>query len=148
MGSETIQVNIKDVEIINVPVGAPLLAIFEAQRKLMLRYHSIEERTMGAAPALPAKQMVDLDSYALQARLKDMAFRCISEIVEATECLKNKPWKETPMTTDTSHFFEEISDAFHFFIEFCITAGLDAETLYQVYFAKHDVNRFRQRSRY
>ncbi len=137
--------NIQDVKPVKVPEGVPLRDIFESQLKLMANYHDIEEESLGRE--LP-KYPVNLDSYKGQERLKDLAFRVISEIIEATECLKNKPWKITAMETDVDHFYEEISDAFHFFIEFCITAGLTSSDLYELYFRKHDVNKFRQRSQY
>lgn len=81
-------------------------------------------------------------------RLKDLAYRVVEELSEATNTLKNKPWKQDFVETDADHFYEELADAFHFFVEFAITAGLDAESLTKVYFAKSEVNKFRQRSGY
>jgi len=136
--------NIKDIQSVTVPEGAPLLDIFEAQLQLEENYHAIERETVGLDLIHP----VDIHSHEGQARLKDLAFRCIAEIVESTECLKNKPWKQTPMETDIMHFREEVSDALHFFVAYCLAAGITAEQLYALYFAKHDVNKFRQRSKY
>lgn len=127
-----------------------LSAIFYRQDELMHKYHDIEHRN--EAVVIPLDNgpggLGDIDHRLVQMRLKDLAYRVVEELSEATNTLKNKPWKQDFVKTDEAHFYEEIADAFHFFIEFCITAGLDAEKLTQVYFAKSEVNKFRQRSNY
>ena len=136
--------NIEDVEEVKIE-GDRLKAIFKRQRELMKKYHEIEAKVgLLQTPEIP----VDMDSHLGQARLKDFAWRITEELGEAMNCLKNKPWKVTQMETDKNHYYEEIADAFHFFIELCILSGLDADSLTALYFRKSEVNKFRQRSNY
>lgn len=127
-----------------------LSAMFEKQWELVRRYHEIE--SANGALVVPLDNGIggigDLNDRGVQMRLKDLAYRVVEELSECTNTLKNKPWKQDYVETDAEHFYEELADAFHFFLEFCITAGLDAEGLTKVYFAKSEVNKFRQRSGY
>lgn len=63
-------------------------------------------------------------------------------------CLKNKPWVKTQRVTDKEEFKKRLCFAFRRFIYICIMAGIDAESLYGLYFRKSEVNKFRQRSQY
>lgn len=138
--------NIKDVET-EVPVkGSDMLeCIFARQLELMEKYQEIEK-----ASGLLQTEMIPVDIHSKegQARLKDFAWRVTEELGEAMNTLKNKPWKQTHMVTDVNHYMEEISDAFHFFIELCVLSGLGPKELYDLYFRKSEVNRFRQGSKY
>lgn len=138
--------NINDVTNPTTTEGLDMLeAIFQKQRQLIEKYHPIE----AANGLLQTHDVpVNLDDAKGQARLKDMTWRVVEELGEAMNCLKNKPWKQTQMETDKDHYLEEIADAFHFFIELCITSGLDAKGLYDLYFRKNQVNQFRIRSNY
>ena len=136
--------NVSDVDKQEI-VGDKLEAIFARQRELMERYHKIEaENGLLLTDQVP----VDLDSYKGQARLRDFIYRTTAELFESGECLKLKAWVQTPLATDRQHFYEEIADALHFMIEFCILAGLDAQSLTDYYFRKSKVNIFRQGSNY
>lgn len=135
--------NINDIETEAPEDGDWLKNIFARQQELEDQYQSIE-----AANGLPRPTSGDLDDYGRQRYLKDAAYRIVEEISEATNCLKNKPWKTTPVRTDDEHYYEEMADAFHFFVRWCIESGLDAEALYKLYFKKSEVNKFRQRSKY
>jgi hypothetical protein len=134
--------NIRDIEG-DVPPGDLLKWIFARQQELMEKYHPLEQ-----AKGVDAHAPVDLHTCRGQQRLKDLTYRCIEELAEATGCLKNRPWKQTEVETDVDHFLEELADAFHFFIELCLAVGLDAEGLTKLYFKKSMVNEFRQRSQY
>lgn len=136
-------VNINDIETEAPEEGDWLINIFARQRELENRYEDIEESN-----GFPRPSELDLDDAKTQAFLKDAAYRMIEEISEATNCLKNKPWKTTQVPTDQNHFYEEIADAWHFFVRFCIYAGLTAEDVYRLYFKKSEVNRFRQETNY
>jgi len=131
---------------VEIPDGDMLAGIFMGQRELMAKYHDIERKR--GALTVDGEDFGELDHRLVQWRLKDLAYRTVEEIAEATNCLKNKPWKVSEVTTDRIHFYEELADAFHFFIELCITAGMDAEDLAKIYHRKHAVNQFRQRSNY
>lgn len=137
--------NIKDYQALN-PEGDKLTSLFNKQWELIEKYHDIE--TERGALTIPPDAFGQLDYRRVQWRLKDLAYRVVEELSEATNCLKNKPWKQSEVTTDQEHFYEEVADALHFFVEFCITAGLDADKLYALYTRKHQVNEFRQESNY
>jgi hypothetical protein len=62
--------------------------------------------------------------------------------------LKSKPWKNNYGETDVDKFREEMSDAFHFFVEMCITAGMTADDLFEGYFSAWQKNRKRQENGY
>lgn len=138
--------NVLDFPHTELPEGDLLYAIFSRQVELMEKYHEIEA-DRGALVVAKAMHG-ELDHRFVQWRIKDLAYRCVEELSEATNTLKNKPWKQSEVSTDRTHFYEELADAFHFFIELCITAGMDAEDLALMYLKKSEVNKFRQRSRY
>jgi len=123
-----------------------LATIFAGQKQLMEKYESIE-RANGCVVVRP-KYFGALDDRQVQMRIKDLAYRTVEELSEATNCLKNKPHKNTFVATDEPHFKEELLDALHFFVELCITAGLTPEDLFSLYFKKHQVNEFRVESNY
>jgi hypothetical protein len=139
-------VNTEDIEVVEPEAGIDMLeAIFTRQKELMVKYHDIEE----ANGLLETSDVpVDIHSKEGQQRLKNFAWRVTEELGEAMNTLKNKPWKQTHMLTDVKHYNEEISDAFHFFIELCILSGIGSKELYDLYFRKSEVNKFRQESKY
>ena len=150
-------VNIKDIELdwdqIHERYGQGmhsmmdmLTAIFNRQRELMETYGPIEIANGARVPSPLLHGKLDL--RLIQYRIKDLMQRTIEEMMEAANCLKNKPWKQDAQPTDVDHFQEEIADAFHFFVEMCITAGLEPQDLFKLYFQKSEVNKFRQRSGY
>jgi phosphoribosyl-ATP pyrophosphohydrolase len=139
-------VNVKDFEHVEIPEGDMLAMIFEGQQALIEKYHDIE-KGRGAIVVEP-ENFGKIDNRFVQWRIKDLMQRTIEEMMEAANTLKNKPWKQSEVTTDSVHFYEEIADALHFFIEMCITAGMTAEDLARIYHRKHAVNQFRQESNY
>ena len=137
-------VNIKDIETEAPEEGDWLLNIFSRQRELMEKYDSLERANGFPVPIPP----VDLHDRHGQVYIRELIRRTVEELFEASHCLKNSAWKQSHILTDEDHFYEEIADAFHFFIELCIAVGLEEEALYKVYFKKSEVNKFRQRSQY
>ena len=137
--------NVTDVDENKDEIRCRLQDVFNRQKELMEKYHDIEKKN---GLLQTDKVPVDINSHMGQQRLKDFAWRVTEELGEAMNCLKNKSWKQTHFQTDVDHYYEELSDAFHFFIELCILSGLDAEDLYQLYYRKSKVNQFRQRSNY
>jgi dimeric dUTPase (all-alpha-NTP-PPase superfamily) len=120
--------------------------IFEGQRELMERYHEIEE--VNGSPVIFQEEEGDLDSRHVQARLHEVYGYLSRELAEAMAELKNKPWKQTERPTDRQAFVNEVGDTLHFFIEFCITAGISAEELHDSYFRMHKKNQHRQNTDY
>jgi len=139
-------VNVNDFQHIEVPEGDLLEGIFTAQQGLLAKYHEIEENR--GALVVDPKQFGDIDNRFVQWRLKDLNARCIEELMEAMNTLKNKQWKVSEVSTDKVHFYEELIDALHFYVELCITAGMTAQDVAKVYHRKHAVNQFRQASEY
>lgn len=123
-----------------------LNTIFHGQKILMDKYHYIEFEN-GAVVVSPDMWGAVDDRY-VQMRLKDLLFRLVVEIGEAAEELQNKPWRQTDTPVDVKAFHKEVSDMLHFFVEFCITAGIEADKLFELYFEKHAINQERQRSGY
>lgn len=72
----------------------------------------------------------------------------IERIGCAMNCLKNKPWKTSHMLTDSSKFMAYLEEAWSKFIIMMISEGLTPEDVYDLYFRKSEVNKFRQRSNY
>ena len=137
--------NVNDVKIDNELKGDMLESIFNRQKELMDKYHIIEkENELLQTEDCP----VNIDDKKGQQRLKDFAWRVTEEIGEAMNCLKNKPWKQTHMQTDQTHYQEELIDALHFFVELLILSGMEAKDVYRMYVKKNEVNKFRQRSKY
>lgn len=73
----------------------------------------------------------------------------VMHLGQTCNCLKNKPWKQTQMLTDTEKFYDCLDSAFRSFLSLCGTMGIVSVTeLFQLYFRKSRVNQFRQRSNY
>ena len=120
--------------------------IFRSQRRLMEKYHEIEGSN-GAA-IISTDLEGDLDHRKVQARLHELYGYLSRELAEAMAELKNKPWKRTEEFTVREDFIEEVGDALHFFVEFCLTAGLGPEELFDVYQRTHQKNTRRQQDGY
>lgn len=65
----------------------------------------------------------------------------------AGNCLKNKAWKQTPQLTDKEKYKAILQKAYHDYIGF-LQKTLTREEIYNYYFKKSEVNKFRQRSQY
>ena len=116
--------NVDDIseEVIPSPEDR-LAAIFIRQAELMEKYEGIEAAN-GFKVLTPP---VDLHDRFGQARLKDFTQRFSEEVSEAMKAHDDHPDNPT-------HLQEELSDAYHFFIELCILAdfspiGLTSWTL-------------------
>jgi len=137
--------NVTDVkEIMKVDGKDKLDVIFAVQKKLKEKYDCIERLKGIYVPVLP----IDVNICRNQEYLKSLCYRVIAELVEATECLKNKAWKQSEVLTDRDHLEEELADALHFFIELCISLGIDSQKLFELYFRKSEVNKWRVQTKY
>jgi hypothetical protein len=115
--------------------------IFEGQRHLMAKYHDRE--AANGSPVVDESLEGNLDSRQVQARIHELYGYLTRELAEALQELKGKPWKLNFDPTDRDAFVNEIGDAFHFFVELCITAGMTAEDLHRAYFRMHQKNNTR-----
>ena len=136
--------NITDIKISLDGEFDKLEKIFELQGKLKEKYDIIERQKDFFVPDLP----LDINTCKNQEYLKSLAYRVVSELIEATECLRNKAWKQSEVLTDLDHLKEELADCLHFYIEFCINLGITADELFELYFKKQEVNRWRQQTKY
>ena len=92
-----------------------------------------------------AQMMVNKRSYiALAYRVG----RFIESLAKTCNCLKNKPWKQSQMITDEDYFRKNLCEAWIRFIQICICADISSPYLFDLYFRKSEVNKFRQRSNY
>ena len=62
--------------------------------------------------------------------------------------LKNKTWKQTQELTDGVRYQAEVVQAFIAYCGYLMAMGFTDETFYVLFFKKHMVNRFRQKSGY
>ena len=148
-----------DSEIDPAMDGVPdqLSTIFAQQRRFMLAVWSKEIKSGLSVPTEEAEWgTVGDDSRAgreigrrVQARIHETYGHLVRELSEAMAHLDaSKSWKDNPRPTNVEEFHEEIADALHFFIEFCILAGVDAESLFTAYFKKAIVNTDRVKNGY
>lgn len=63
-------------------------------------------------------------------------------------CLKNKKWKQTQMMTDRPKAIKYLVSAYEHLILCFKRAGCTDADIYTLYFKKHAVNQFRQKTRY
>jgi len=76
------------------------------------------------------------------------AGRFMCSLGEAMNILKNKPWKTTQMITDQRRYIELLLSTFNQFLRLLARMGLTAENVYDMYYKKFKVNKFRQESGY
>lgn len=87
---------------------------------------------------------IDLTTKYGQRLIKECAFNCIAELMEATVTLKNKMHRLTDDTAvDLPHYREELGDAFAFFMEICILSGMCSADLYNEFIRKNAIVRKR-----
>lgn len=123
-----------------------LATIFDGQRALMARYHDMEKKN--GACVVSEADMGDIGSRYVQAREHELFGWMVRELGEAMQELPSKPWKHVFGEVDETKFREELADAFHFFVEMCITAGMTADDLFDSYFSAWQKNRKRQENGY
>lgn len=92
---------------------------------------------------------VDLTTKPGQRFIREVAFNCIAELMEATVILKNKMHRLTDdKELDFPHYLEEIGDAFAYLMELCIVSNITAEQLYEEYTRKNKIVRDRLQNGY
>lgn len=119
------------------------------------RSHYLEELVDGLH--FLVELMILADFYpgaSLEHWFEEQAVRPVSvyQVIErvgcAMNCLKNKPWKQTHMLTDTAKFRAHLGGAWFEYCGLMVAEGLTPGDLYDLYFRKSTVNSFRQRSKY
>ena len=74
--------------------------------------------------------------------------RVVEFLARTCNCLKNKPWKQSQMLTDQLRFYGELQETWKHFATLCKCAHITEDHLFNLYFRKSEVNKFRQRSKY
>jgi NTP pyrophosphatase (non-canonical NTP hydrolase) len=83
---------------------------------------------------------IDLTSKYGQRLIKELIWAMVEEMAEASFILKNRSHRFTDHTdVDFAHFKEELADAFSYFIEICVYAGIDHDELFKEYCRKNYV---------
>lgn len=81
--------------------------------------------------------------------IKDPLTRIVVSMGQACNCLKNKPWKQTHMLTNEEKYKDHLIEVFHGLFCLCDDHGIRSEKeLFDLYFRKAQVNKFRQESKY
>jgi len=75
-------------------------------------------------------------------------YEVIHHIGCASNCLKQRPWKQTHQLTDVPKFRQHLTGAFGALMICFYMSGLNARQVFEIYFKKSEVNKFRQRSGY
>ena len=75
--------------------------------------------------------------------LQKQTIAMLSEMAEVLNEINFKWWKNEKQVNEDA-LKEELIDVLHFFISMCLTAGMDAQELYQRYLTKNAVNFDRQ----
>jgi hypothetical protein len=96
----------------------------------------------------PVTQAGNLNNPLVQAEMRELAGYVTEELYEAICQLKNKPWAQTARSTDSDDFYKELADAWHFWLEFMIFAGMTPDVIAKYYFQKSVVNDDRRASGY
>jgi dimeric dUTPase (all-alpha-NTP-PPase superfamily) len=77
---------------------------------------------------------------------KWLQMQTLATISELSELLNevNFKWWKNPKTVDHDALREELVDILHFFVSMCLSAGMDAQELYERYLKKNQENFDRQ----
>lgn len=125
-----------------------ILSTMFNQQLLHMRAYGNQQHT---TPVVPEHAYGDLDSPLVQAGIREHASYTVEELYEAIGILKNKPWKQSfrHLTPEQKQeFLEELADAWHFFIELHILAGVTPEEIFKQYFRKTLINKQRRETGY
>ena len=113
-----------------------------------LMEHMHERCVINGSQGVDPEEFGSLRSRWVQNNLHEIYGYLVRELSETMALLKNKPWRDHDSPVDREGFIEEVVDSLHFFIEFCIVAGITPEDLYTGYLAKSQVNHTRQETDY
>jgi hypothetical protein len=80
--------------------------------------------------------------------IRSQTYSVIEYIGRAMNCLKQKPWKQTHVLTDIRRFELNLCLAFYEWVAIARLMRMSPQSVYDCYFKKSEVNKFRQRSQY
>lgn len=84
-----------------------------------------------------------LENIDVEQWIQKQILAMISELSELLDEVNFKWWKN-PNPLNFPAIKEELVDIFHFFISMCLTVGMDAQELYELYLGKNNENFLRQ----
>lgn len=96
----------------------------------------------------PLHDLFDRAELDLGNMFEPYAWQMIEFLGKTMNCLKNKPWKQSHMKTDVGRYTDLIITVFLCWIKCAKVLGLTADTTFDFYYRKSEVNMFRQRSKY
>lgn len=102
--------------------------IFELQKQ----FDEFISETRGGLSELPVEEQLQKKSLAM-----------LSEFAEVVDELGYKWWKKSNKI-DFDNLKEELIDVLHFFVSMCITAGMTADEVFEIYSKKNAENFARQ----
>lgn len=80
--------------------------------------------------------------------LEPGCFEVIYWIGAASNCLKNRPWKQNHQLVDVAKFKGYMTKTIPLLVAVFVGQGLNADQIFRMYWKKSEVNKFRQRSNY
>jgi NTP pyrophosphatase (non-canonical NTP hydrolase) len=117
-----------------------LKTLFAQQEALMHRVWD-KEIASGLSVITSPSEWGQLDNRRIQGRIHETFGHIVRELSEAMAHLDgSKSWKLSPRAVNREAFREEVADVVHFFLELCILAGIDGESLFIEYFGKSREN--------
>ncbi len=84
---------------------------------------------------------IDIGQKKSQQLIKNLAYKGVEEIFEATALLKNaKEHRETEISeVDKDEFVEEVVDSFNYFLSILVLIGIDANEFYEAFMKKDKI---------
>lgn len=101
-----------------------------------------------AYPNCHGDKLVNQCMVADDCELELGSFEIMYLLGAASNCLKNRPWKQNHQLVDVTKFKNLLSQALPRLIDVLIGQGLTADGVFHIYWKKSEVNKFRQRSNY
>lgn len=89
-----------------------------------------------------------LVEYSERDALEHGCFEVIYWLGCASNCLKNRPWKNNHQLIDAGKFRRYLVKTLPLLISVFVGQGMDADEIFRMYWKKSEVNKFRQRSNY
>lgn len=106
----------------------------------------------GISDKLEILHKLNLDWYNVKrqqhATLETYVYEIIHAIGCASNCLKNRPWKQTHQQTDKLKYSMWLKTSFAWLIITFRYLGMNPDQIFAMYFKKSEVNKFRVRSNY
>jgi hypothetical protein len=91
---------------------------------------------------------LELETKEGQEQIRKYIYFMLEEIFEFANLLKHRPWTKSNYDLDINRIYDEIADAFAFFLEILLLLKIDSNKLFDIYVRKMIVNEFRINSNY